>query len=164
MTRNHKHTGVVPSRSLSPVTRTRDTSDAPLLADVLKSGATGLAAFVISGAILLFAMTAIAYANSNPDILIPPLSLVALLPSAFVGGFVCTKRVKEAPLLCGIVTGGMITFLIILLALILRGLPSSGFEFWQSAALHSASVVFSVLGSFAGNAKKKAKMGKRRFG
>ena len=164
MTGNTKHKGIVPSPSKSPMARPTDREDDSLLSSALKNGLIALAAFAVTGAILIFGATAAAYATPDPMSLVPALSLAALLLSAFAGGFVSSKKTMEAPLLCGIVTGGMITLFSILLSLILRELPTSGFEFWQSAALHSATVIFSVLGAFAGNVRKKKKSGKRRFG
>ena len=164
MTRDQRNKGLVPSRASSLPSRSGEREDTPLLSDILRHSAIGLLAMLISGMLLLTGLTALAYANPDPGALIAPLSLVALLPSAFAGGFVTIKRVGEAPLLCGIVCGGMGTIALMLAALILRDLPSSDFLFWQSAVLHAFAVLFSVLGALAGNVKKRAKAGKRRFG
>ncbi|MBQ8408967.1 MAG: TIGR04086 family membrane protein [Clostridia bacterium] len=155
---------IVPAHSASLVARSREKEDASLLSTVMSSALTGTLTALALGAILLFIMTAVAYANTDPAILLSPLSLAALLPSMFAGGFVCAKKVKEAPLLCGIVCGGMITVISILLSVILRGLPSSGYEFWQTALLHAIAILFTVLGAFAGNIQRRQKPGKRRFG
>ncbi len=165
MTQNQKRGGgLVRTRPTALASRTAETSDSPLFLTVLKSGLWGVATALGAGLILITVATAVAYANPNPSALIPALSLLSLLPSMFAGGFVTAKKVKDAPLLCGIISGGMITLITMLLGIVLRGLPSSGYAFWQSAALHTAAIAFSVLGAFAGNVKRRQKPGKRRFG
>ena len=165
MTQNQKRGGgLVRSRPTALASRTKEASDSPLFLSVLKSALLGVGASLVMGLILITVGAAVAYANPNPSVLIPALSLVSLLPSMFAGGFVTAKKVKDAPLLCGIISGGMITLITMLLAIVLRGLPSTGYAFWQSASLHTAAIAFSVLGAFAGNVKSRQKPIKRRFG
>ena len=146
--------GIVPRRSTALVPHSDD--DMPIFARVLRNSFWGLAVFVAIGIILLSAVCGIAYSNADPDALIMPLSLASLLPSMFVAGFVCAKKTGEAPLLCGIVCGGVITLCTMLLALILRNATGSGYELWQQSLLHGIAILFCVLGAFAGNVKKKA--------
>lgn len=150
-------------RTSTPATRSGD-DDSPLFATVLKNSIYGLISFVISGLILVSVMAGIAYSNPDPDIFIAPLSLVALLPSMFIGGFVTTKKTGEAPLFCGVICGAIVTVITILISLILRNAMSSGYSLFQSALLHAFAIIFCLLGSFAGNIKKRAKPGARRFG
>ena len=165
MLRNQKRSGgVVPLRSTALVSRSQAKEEDSPLTVVLKGALAGLLTTALTGILLISAVTAVAYANPDPAALLTPLALTALLPSAFAGGFVCAKRVGEAPLLCGVVCGGMITVLMMLLSLILRGLPSADYAFWQSALLHALTVLFCVLGAFAEAVKKRPKPGKRRFG
>lgn len=151
-------------RSVALIKRTENTEETSLLGAVLKGSLWGLLCSVICGILLVTLTAAVAYANPDPTALIAPLGLVALMPSMFIGGFVTSKGCKEAPLLCGIISGGMMTLVTMLLGVILRDLPSSGYAFWQSALLHGAAILFSILGAFAGNVKKRPKPGKRRFG
>lgn len=165
MIRNQKSThGIIPARSVSVAARTREPEEQSFSKTLFNGVLTGIASAFVAGILLTFIMTAIAYANPDPASLLSPLSLAALLPTMFAGGFVCAKKVKEAPLICGLVCGGIITVLTIACSIILRGLSSSGYEFWQSTLLHGIAVTFCILGSFAGNVKKKQKPGKRRFG
>lgn len=164
MTQNQKRrSGLIPSRPLSLAKRDSAEDDAPLLPTALKGGLLGMGITLGAGLLLITIASAVSCANPDPAALIPPLSLLCLLPSMFAGGFAAAKKVKEAPLLCGILSGGMVTVVTLILSAILRGLPSSGYAFWQSAALHTAAVAFAVLGAFAGNVKRKPKP-KRRFG
>jgi putative membrane protein (TIGR04086 family) len=165
MTQNQKRRGgIVPSRPVALAKKDSAGSDSPLLVTALKGGLLGLGITLGTGILLITVASAIACTNSDPASLIPAMSLLCLLPSMFAGGFAAAKRVKEAPLLCGILSGGMVTLVTLILSAILRGLPSSGYAFWQSASLHVAAIAFSVLGAFAGNVKRKPKPAKRRFG
>ncbi len=162
MTQNSKKGGLQLRSSALVAKNTQQ--EEPLFTSLFKNAAKGLLCFIGIGLLLLAAMTAFAYAQPDPAALVPMLSLVALLPTAFASGFITTKLQGDAPMLCGIVTGSMITVFTIACSLILRGLPTSGQGFVQSALLHGAVVVFCILGAFAGNVKRKAKPGKRRFG
>ena len=165
MTQNQKRRGgLIPSRQTSLAKRDSAEYDSPLLITALKGGRIGMGITLGVGLVLITIAAAVACANPDPAMLIPPLSLICLLPSMFTGGFAAAKRVKEAPLLCGILSGGMTTVVTIIAGAVLRGLPSSGYAFWQSAALHTAAIAFAVLGAFAGNVKRKPKPSKRRFG
>ncbi len=165
MIQNKKHQkGLVPARSVALARRTDDPEESPLFISALKSSLWGLSASAICGILLMTATTAIAYANPDPTALVASMGLLSLLPSAFAGGFVTAKKAKDAPLLCGILSGGMLTIATVILGLILSALPSSGYKLWQSLALHGASVAFSTLGALAGNVKRRPKPGKRRFG
>ena len=131
---------------------------------LIKAILWGMGAATASGLILVTLATVLAYALPDPSAYVSPLALVALMPSMFIGGFVAEKKVGSSPLLCGILTGGSLTLFSMLLCLVMRALPSSHYQLWQSAALHFAAVAFSVLGAFAGSVKRKPKRGKRRFG
>ena len=165
MTGNKKR-GSVPAlrRTASLSSKAHEQEDSSLFKQTLSGAAYGTVAFLTTGLALISATTAIAYTNTDPSGLIAPLGLVSLFLSAFAGGFVTAKKVSEAPLLCGIVCGGMITVLAAFFGIILRGIPSSGYEFWQSAALHGSAVAFAVLGAFAGNVKRKPTKLRKRFG
>ena len=150
-------------KSTAIVSRQNSAEQAPLLASVLKNSMYALLAMLLSGLVLISISTAIAYANPNPDSLVFPLSLASLLISMFIGGFVCSKRTCESPLLCGIVCGGIITLFTILIALCLRNAASSGYTLGFAFLLHGIAMLFAILGAFAGNIKKKYKPRKRKY-
>ncbi len=136
--------------------------DQPLFRQVLRNSLAGLLSFAVVGLILISVVCGIAYSSQDPDSLIMPMSLASLLPSMFAAGFVCAKKTGDAPLLCGIVTGGIITVFIILISWLLQGASVSGYAFWQQSLLHGIAILFCILGSFAGNAKRKVDPRKRR--
>ena len=165
MNKDRRHSSaLVRSRTTSVAARSRSGDESPLFTAVLKASVLGIAATFVSGLVLISVFSAVALTSPDPSGLITPLSLLALLPSAFIGGVVTVKRVKDAPALCGIICGGLSTACAMLLSIVLKGLSSSGFELWQALLLHAAVVIFSVLGALAGNVKRVAKRGKRRFG
>lgn len=165
MNKDRRHSSaLVRSRTTSVAARSRSGDESPLFTAVLKASVLGIAATFVSGLVLISVFSAVALTSPDPSGLITPLSLLALLPSAFIGGVVTVKRVKDAPALCGIICGGLSTACAMLLSIVLKGLSSSSFELWQTLLLHAAVVIFSVLGALAGNVKRVAKRGKRRFG
>ena len=137
--------------------------DSPLFITVLKNSVSGVIAALLSGIVFISISCAIAYANPDPEALSLPFALASLMLSMFVGGFVCSRRTGSSPLFCGIVCGGIITLFTMLLALCLAGAASMEYGFWMSAALHTFAIVFSVLGSFAGNMKRRPKPTVKRY-
>lgn len=67
----------------------------------------------VIGLVLLLIVTAVAYANPDPDRLATPLSLAALGLTSLLGGLVAARRGQQKPLLCG----GMLGLLLVLLLL-----------------------------------------------
>ena len=163
MSRQSSGSFPVMHRSNFPATRSQD-DDSPFFATVLRGSAFGLLFFILTGLLLLTAVSLVAYSTHDPNSLISPLSLAALLPAMFAGGFVTTKKVGSSPALCGFVCGTLITLSTIAASLALHVLSSSGYSLWQSALLHGIAIVFCLLGSFAGNYKTKPNPKKRRFG
>ena len=93
MSKNNVGNSLVRSHMSSLPSRMKDQGEPPLLKCALFGSLLALLATALSGLILISVMTAIAYADTDPLSKIPALSLVALLPSMFVGGFVCVKIV-----------------------------------------------------------------------
>lgn len=164
MNRNQRSSALVRSRTTSVAARSRSGDESPLFTAVLKASVWGIGATFMSGIVLISILSAVALTSPDPLGLITPLSLIALFPSAFIGGFVTAKKVKDAPALCGIICGGFSTVCAMLFSIVLKELSSSNFELWQSLLLHALVMVFSVLGALAGNVKRVSKRGKRRFG
>ena len=166
-TRHKSGRGGVPAvrrmQSLPVGSRNR-ADDTPLFATVLKNSLWGLAAFAVSGIALVTLGCLIAYSNPDPDVLIFPLALLALLPSSFIGGLVSAKKTGDAPVACGIACGCICTLVMLMLSLVLHTAPSSGYSFWQNTVLHLCAVGFSLLGALMGNIKLKPRKRKRRFG
>ncbi len=139
--------------------------DVPLIKTVLFSSLLGVAVNAVAGLILLSVVCFIAISGNDPLSLIAPLSLLALFPSNFLGGFVSAKRTGESPLACGIVTAAMWGVISLIVSVCMYNVQSSGYALWQGLMLHAVSVLFCILGAFAGNYKpRKDTRKKRRFG
>lgn len=163
MTVQRKKHGIVPAHHAMPAARSEVKEDSHILPLMLKSSLLGALATAVCGLLMLTALSAVAISSPDPTSLLLPLGLGALLPSTFAGGFVTAKKVGEYPLACGVVCGATFTLFSLFFALILRGLPSSGYSFAVSALLHGSAVLFSVLGAFAGNVKKRRKPISKRY-
>ena len=152
--KERNHGGLIPRRTTALQIRPLDEEE-PLFTRAIRSSLSGLVSFVTAGLVLISCGAAVAFTRADPDALVAPLALIALLLSSFSGGFTTARRTGSSPMLCGILCGGVITAFTMIAALILHGVTSSGYELWQAAILHGATVIFSILGSFAGNAKRK---------
>lgn len=109
----------------------------------------------VIGLVLLLIVTAVAYANPDPDSLTTPLSMAVLGLSSLLGGLVAARRGQHKPLLCG----GMLGLLFVLLLLVgslffsdeareslTLGLPTP--LLW---GLHGGVVLLSALGGKLGS-------------
>lgn len=165
MSNERKQRGGVPSikRASVPMARQNAGEGSSLFALILKNSIYGLLFMLGSGLILLIICTAIAYTNPNPDATVFPFALLSLLPSMFIGGFVCAKKCGEAPLVCGIVCGGLITLVTILIGLFINSAQKSDYSLGLSLLLHGIAVIFTILGAFAGSIKKKYKPKSRKY-
>ena len=150
--------------SALPKTRSDNTDEQATLAIIVKNAAFGLIGFLVCGLTLVTAACTAAYTSSDPSALIMPLGLAALMISCFAGGFVTTKLTRSAPMICGIVFGGLSALLMLAMSLIFSGAPSSHFTFFQGLLMHGFALLFSILGALTGNYKRKPDPRKRRFG
>ena len=162
--RNHKKGGLPVLRKRNDVSvRGRGDEDSPIIKAILRSSLLGILASVLSGGVLLTFLCFFAIRAKDPLSLRPPLSLLALLPSNFFGGFISAKKSKCSPIACGAITAAMWMILSLAVAVCLP-YPASNHALWQSISLHVASVLFCVLGAFAGSYKPvRDTRKKRRF-
>ncbi|MBE6583442.1 MAG: TIGR04086 family membrane protein [Ruminococcaceae bacterium] len=151
-------------RASLPGLRASEVEDQGLFVTVIKKALFGLAGFILSGLILVTFACFIAYSSADPGSLITPIATAILLISSFIGGFITAKLVHESPLLCGIVCGAMCTVSMLILSLCFTGAQSSHYTFFQGLLLHAFAILFSILGAYAGNFKRKPNPRKRRFG
>ena len=93
--------GIVPRKSTSLAIRSHD-EDESTISVALKSSLSGLLSFIGCGLVLISVAAVVAYSNADPDAIISPISLAALFPAAFAGGFTTVKRTGGSPLLCGV--------------------------------------------------------------
>ena len=163
--RQKSHGGLpTPRRNTGLGARRSSREEPPLFKKVLHSSLWGLAVNAASGIALVSIVCLIAYSSPDPLDLIPPLSLLALLPSNFLGGFISAKRCGESAIACGCITAAMWGALSLIGAICLWSVSPSGYALWQSLLLHAASFAFCLLGAAAGGIKRSPSRKKRRFG
>lgn len=147
----------VPRRTTLPATRSVQ-DDSPAILKVFKSCFFGLVAFVALGVLSTLVATAVAYASPDPDSLSSLVSLIAILPPAFVGGLLTSKKAGEAPLLCGVLFALVITVTSLLLSLIFREASSNDQgSLLTSLLLRIPAIGAAVLGAIAGGKRKNSR-------
>lgn len=114
-------------------------------------------AFVISGLILVLVFCAIAYATSDPNSIIKPLSITALYLSAAMGG-ISAARISGGSLLSGFISGVITALTVLLLSYI--PIYKSGMDTVTSLILNAFIIPAATVGAFAG--KPRAKNSKKR--
>lgn len=134
--------------------------DTPPLVSVFKSSLTGFIAALVSALVLWIAASAIAYANDDPDSVVGALGLGVIYISALIGGFVAVRHNKKDALLCGIVSGAMLSLFFFIISLFFED-SSSSYSFLIELMLRGAMLLMSVFGAFAG-LHRKDKRRKRR--
>ena len=153
-----------PRRSMHHGKTRRRSEEKPLYKRILSSSLLGLAVNALSGAVLVNIVCIIAYSSPDPLSMIPPMAILALLPSNFLGGFVASKKCGESPIVCGIATAAMWGVVSFLGAICLNAISPSGYALWQSLLLHALSLSFCLLGAIAGGIKRSPSKKRRRFG
>ncbi len=151
-----KNTGIKPRRHVEEET--------PLFKKLLTSSLWGLLVNALSGIALVSITCFIAYSSPDPLSLIPTMSLVALLPSNFLGGFTSAKKCGESAAACGFMTAAMWGAVSLIGALCLYSVSPTEYALWQSLLMHGASLSFCILGAMAGGIKRNPSRKKRRFG
>ncbi len=147
-----------------PVKRSKTENESPIINKIILSSLLGAGANALIGIILVSIVTLIAYRSPDPLSMIPTLALLALLPSNFLGGFIASKKCGEAPFVCGLVSGAIWGMAALIMSLCMYSSESSGYSLWQGLLLHSASVLFCVLGALTGGIKRRPSKNKHRFG
>ena len=162
MSKNNVGNSIVRSRRPTLPSKIGASNDRSLISRLIRGSAWALATTLGSGIALISILSLVAYSAPDPSVLIPFLSVGALMPCMFAGGFVCAKKVKESAMLCGSVSGAVTVIVFLIISLLQRGIQPSGISGIGSLIIHASALIFSVLGSYAGNIKRRSH--KRRFG
>ena len=155
----------IPRKKLSHTTNKHSNNDESPLKRVLFSSIIGATMTLGIGFVLLLIACLIATKAADPLSLITSLSMLALFPANFLGGFIAFKKNGGSPIACGCVTAAIWGVVSLILSLCLVNTPSAGYGLWQHVLLHSASAIFCILGALAGSYKPKKNIRKKqRFG
>ena len=141
------------------------TNDSHGFSDILIPAAKGFAVSVIAAAVLIFAVSAIAYSAGDPDSVILPLSLAALYVACAVGGIFSARVSGEhgAVAACVSATSGlMLLICVTLLSFIPSAVPENALSPALSVALHALIVAVSAACGMIFRPKKRRARRHRR--
>lgn len=160
--RDQRHT----SASYGGASTGEESAEAGLLR-VLSAALFALPVTALVGAVLLLIVTAVAYANPDPDSLTTPLSLAALGLTSVLGGLVAARRGRGKCLLCGLTLGLLWTLLLVGFSLLFgdeaRRQLTLGLSSLLSWLVHGGVIFLSALGGkMGGRRAPKSKHRQRR--
>ena len=162
MSKNNVSNSIVRSHRPALPQRATAKSERSLFSRVLVGATWGLCGTAALGILLISIFAAIACSNPDPMAIVPYLSLGALMPGMFLGGFICNKIAKGTPILCGSVSGALSTVVFLLISLIFKNIQSADSSLLGDIIVHASAILFSILGAYTGNMKSRNP--KRRFG
>lgn len=127
------------------------------LGAALRGALFALPVSALLGLIFLLIAAGVAHALPDPDGLITPLGLSALGLTVLCGGLIASRRTRRAPLLCGLLFGGLAVVALFAGSLIFsdasRQTLSLGLSSGARAGLYAALVAVSTLGAWIGRSK-----------
>ena len=137
---NTKH-----NRSHRPQARQTEVALSP--AFFVRRVATALSITVALGALLLVALSLVAYMTPDPDALVMPLGLIVSATTAFFGGMIAVRvHHRRAPLPAAMINAALLSALMLILSLPLATY-ASGYSALLCALLHAAVFALSALGA-----------------
>lgn len=108
----------------------------------------------LAGALLLLAVTGLAYAQDDPDKLTAPLGYAVSAVIALLAGFLASRRSRRAVLLCGLFSAACLLLIFTALTLIPVHDPSPVTP-TVSLALHAALLPLAVAGAYLGRRRQR---------
>lgn len=162
-TQSHRAAARVSGRTALPAPRRAEEgsrvtespgNDAGSLRVSLRSALFALPTAAVIGLILLLIAAGTLCALPDPDRVLTPLGLAVLGLTVLCGGFVCSRRAGRAPLLCGLLFGGMVVLALFAGSLCFgdasRTALALGLTSGARAGLYAGLVGISCLGAFIG--------------
>lgn len=149
------------SSSRKSIHKTHSPQKQSRIATLSISIALGTGVGLLCFSLLIFIFSALCLALDDPHSLTLALSLAAIYLSALAAGFASVRRNhREDALLCGAITGALLTLLLCLLLLLVPvGNDEAGID--NAIILRLLVVPLSVVGSFVGSMQKKLKRHKK---
>ena len=129
----------------------------------------GLFALPVSlgiGLALLLALSFAAYSNSDPNSLISPLGITALILTSVLCGFISARRGGRAVALCGLMGGGLLSLLLFVISQFFSDESVSslslGADNGISLLLHIGIIILAIVGAILSDAIKNSSPKKKR--
>ena len=128
------------------------------------AGAVGWGVLIslISLVVLCTVGAGIAFSTADPDALVSPLALGAMLLSPLAGGVVTYRRHRNAPLLCGLLCGLGLLILTAPAGLLWQGAQSSAWSPLLCWGLRGGMIGFCMLGAVIGSYAPRKRRRRRR--
>ncbi|MBQ9773110.1 MAG: TIGR04086 family membrane protein [Clostridia bacterium] len=99
--------------------------------------------------LLLTVFSLALYFSPNPTPMIAPMGILAAALTALLGGFAATRVHGHAALICGLLSGSVLTAVMLLLSLFFRS-QASNYSAAVSCALHAGVFLLSIAGAYLG--------------
>ncbi len=107
------------------------------------------------GALLLLGVTAIAFAQDDPEPLVRPLGYAASVLTVLTAGFLTVRFHGRRCLLCGLFSAALLLLIFAALSLIPAFSTTAALPIALSIGMHAAVVLFSVLGAYLGLRRRR---------
>ena len=135
----------------------RDTGDG--MSGIVKAATVGACVSLVTAIVFLFAATALAYSQSDPDAMLPVLAFCATYAASFAGGVAAAKADRERGLVCSALGGVAFALVLLFVSVFARKAYSSGYDLLSAMLLRASVVAVSCVGGVVGRYKKQ----KRRY-
>ncbi len=128
---------------------------------IILSAIKGCGLGLLISVVMSFLLCGIAFMNTDPDALLTPFAFIALYVPAFFAGLISERSAGAQKLTCGLISGTLFMIAYMFISLFFSENSFSPYPFIVSLLLHVLTVIFSVLGAFAGARKKRSPSRKR---
>ena len=129
------------------------------ISGIFKAAAVGACVSLAAAVVLWFAVTALAYSQSDPDAIMPILAFCATYAASFAGGVVAAKADRERGLVSSALGGVAFALVLLFVSVFARKAYSSGYDLLSATLLRASVVAVSCVGGAVGRYKKQ----KRRY-
>lgn len=126
---------------------------------ILKAAFVGACVSIGAALVLCIVATSVAYAQSDPDAIMPILAFGATYTASFFGGVVSGKIERERGIVCGMLGGVIFALVLLFVSVFARNAYSSGYDFVSALLLRAAVIAVSCVGGIVGRYKRQ----KRRY-
>ena len=123
------------------------------VADLLKVSLISVASSLGGMLILSLLAAIITFGTKDPLSTVAPLSVILICITALASGFIACKLCKAAPLSVGLLSGSVLTLLILVVALFLKNGTSPVLATGTRVTMHIMPIPISSAGAFLGSLK-----------
>lgn len=137
------------SKGTAATARRTGTSKSSESHSIISASVFGACVGVFTAVILLLVCSFICISAEDPNKLISPLAIFAVIISYLFSGFAASRR-RKAALPCGALSGGLLTAVLFLVSLFISKDMSSGLSLPVSMLIRLSFIAVSILGALLG--------------